>query len=56
MPSAEHAERTFTVAAIKVTFRPWGRLLCRRWKKAGYKTAYVPVSACRALVAAVDCD
>lgn len=52
----EPAAKTFTVVTAKVVFRPWGRLLCRRWKKAGYGVAYVPVSACKALVAAVDCD
>ena len=52
----EPVEKVFSIVTAKVVFRPWGRFLCRRWKKAGYGVAYVPVSVCKALVAAVDCD
>ena len=40
----------------RCTWRPCARYLAWRWKKKGYRTAYQPVTLCKALVGAVDFD
>lgn len=40
--------------AAQCTWRPYARYLTWRWKKQGYRTAYVPVSLCKALVGAIE--
>ena len=41
--------------AAQCAWRPYAKYLTWRWKKAGYRTAYVPVSLCKALVGAIEC-
>ena len=36
------------------TWRPYAKYLAWKWRRQGYKTAYHPVTCCRAIVAAVD--
>lgn len=40
----------------RCTWKPYARYLRWRWKKQGYRTTYVPVSICKALVGALDCN
>lgn len=40
--------------AAQCAWRPYAKYLTWRWKKAGYRTAYVPVSLCKALVGAIE--
>lgn len=44
------------IVDARCTWRPCARYLAWRWKKKGYRTAYQPVTLCKALVGAVDFD
>lgn len=44
---------TFVIIDVRSEWRPIARLLQWRWRRAGYHTAYQPISSCTALVAAV---
>lgn len=44
------------IVDARCTWRPCARYLAWRWKKRGYRTAYQPVTLCKALVGAVDFD
>lgn len=44
------------IVDARCTWRPCARYLAWRWKKKGYRTAYRPVTLCKALVGAVDFD
>lgn len=48
-----HAAQGKFIAA-QYTWRPYAKYLVWRWRKHGYKTAYLPVTLCKALVGAVD--
>lgn len=38
----------------RCTWKPYALYLAWRWKRKGYKTAYQPVTLCKALVGAID--
>ena len=44
------------IVDARCTWRPYARYLTWRWKKKGYRTAYQPVSLCKALIGAIDFD
>lgn len=46
--------KTWRYIDARCTWKPIARYLARRWRKQGYRTAYVSVSACKALVGALD--
>jgi len=49
----EAMSTTFVIIDVRSEWRPIARLLQWRWRRAGYHTAYQPISSCTALVAAV---
>lgn len=38
----------------RCTWKPYARYLAWRWKRKGYRTAYQPVTLCKALVGSID--
>lgn len=39
---------------VRCTWKPLARYLTWKWRRQGYRTAYVSVSPCKALVGALD--
>lgn len=48
--------KTWRYVDARCTWKPIAHYLTRKWKRRGYRTAYVSVSACKALVGALDYD
>lgn len=46
--------KTWRYIDVRCTWKPIALCLVRRWKTQGYRTAYVSVSLCKALVGALD--
>lgn len=48
--------KTWRYIDARCTLKPLARYLAWKWRRQGYRTAYVPVSACKALIGALDYD
>ena len=48
------SEQYWRYVDARYTWRPHARYLAWKWRRKGYKTAYRPVTLCKALVGAVD--
>ena len=46
--------KTWRYIDARCTWKPLARYLTRKWRRQGYRTAYVSVSPCKALVGALD--
>lgn len=46
--------KTWRYVDARHTWKPLARYLTWKWRRQGYRTAYVSVSPCKALVGALD--
>ena len=46
--------KTWRYVDVRCTWKPLAHYLTWKWKRQGYRTAYVSVSPCKALVGALD--
>ena len=50
----EEVTKKWRYIDARCTWKPLAGYLTWKWRRQGYRTAYVPVSACKALVGALD--
>lgn len=48
--------KTWRYVDARCTWKPLAHYLAWKWRRQGYRTAYVSVSPCKALVGALDYD